>query len=156
MKDGQAPDLVEVLDALAGRILLDVELKETGYVEKVMALIDARLSPEQYVITSFRHEVLPEVKQHVAAARTGMLIGSRHRPHELERRVRLARGDFGAPHAARARRGRLTWAAAHGLPAWLWTVNDRRAMRRLQADPRVAALITDRPDRALGLTGRAR
>lgn len=153
MKDGQAPGLGEVLDALAGRILLDIELKEPAGVEQVMATIAARLTPEQYVITSFHPRVLPEVKREVAEARTGILIGSRRRLHELERRVRLARVDFIAPHAALARRGLLAWAAEHDLPAWLWTVNDRRTMRRLQSDPRVAAIITDRPERALGLTG---
>jgi glycerophosphoryl diester phosphodiesterase len=155
LEDGQAPALVDVLDAVAGRIKLDIELKETGYVEEVMALIQARLPPEQYVVTSFRDEVLPEVKHHVGDVRTGMIIRTQGRRNELERRVRHARVDFIVPHAAIARGGLLDWAAEQGLPAWLWTVKDRRSMQRLQADHRVEALITDRPERAVKLASSA-
>jgi hypothetical protein len=33
----------------------------------------------------------------------------------------------------------------------VWTVNDRRVLRLMLSDPRVSAVITDRPDRALQL-----
>jgi len=38
-----------------------------------------------------------------------------------------------------------------GRKVWIWTVDDKRLMRRFIADPRVAGLITNRPDRALKL-----
>jgi glycerophosphoryl diester phosphodiesterase len=149
MKDGQAPAFEAVLDLVAGRIAIDVELKETGYVEEAMAVIGARLGPDQYVITSFRDAVLPAVKRCEPDARTGLLIGPRRRMRELERRVRQTRVDFLAPHITIARPGLLHWAAGRGLGSWVWTVNDPRVMRRLAADARVEAVITDRPDRAL-------
>jgi glycerophosphoryl diester phosphodiesterase len=57
--------------------------------------------------------------------------------------------DILAPHVALARRGILGWAQARDLPAWLWTVNDPRLLRRLLRDERVAAVVTDKPERAL-------
>jgi glycerophosphoryl diester phosphodiesterase len=151
MKVGQAPLLEEVLELAAGRLVLDVELKEDGYVAAVMTTIAGRLSPDGYVITSFRDAVLPQVKRCVPEARTGLLLGPRLRLRELDRRVRLTGVDFLAPHVALTRRGILGWAAARQLPAWLWTVNDPRLLRRLLGDERVTAVVTDQPQRALSV-----
>jgi glycerophosphoryl diester phosphodiesterase len=149
LRPGQAPALEEALELAAGRIVVDVELKEDGYVEQTMAIIARRLSPDQYVVTSFRPGLLPAAKRCAPDARTGLLLSPRRRGHELERRVLQAQIDFLAPHASLARSGWLDWAASRGLPSWVWTVNDARALRSLLADDRVAAVITDRPERAL-------
>jgi glycerophosphoryl diester phosphodiesterase len=106
LKLGQAPLLEDVLSVAAGRIIVDVELKEDGYVDAAMAAITQHLAPDQFVVTSFRPAVL---------ARTGL---------------------FG-------------WAERQRLAIWVWTVNEQRVLRALGNDPRVAAVITDRPSRAL-------
>jgi glycerophosphoryl diester phosphodiesterase len=149
MKAGQAPLLEEVLELVAGRIRVDLELKDDDHVDQAMALVRRRLDPDQYVVTSFRDDVLAAVRRSAPGARIGLLIGPRLRVRELEHRVRIARASFVAPHVALARRGMLRWAAQRDLPVWLWTVNDARALRTLSADDRVSALITDRPERAL-------
>jgi glycerophosphoryl diester phosphodiesterase len=143
------PALEEVLDLIAGRIGVDVELKEDGYVEQAMAIVKRRLAPEQYVVTSFRDSVLPTVKRTAPATRTGLLLSPHRHLGQLRRRVAHTQVDFVAPHARLARAGLLAWATAHELPCWIWTVNDRRALRLLGRDPRIAAVITDRPGRAL-------
>ncbi len=150
MKVGQAPLLEDVLRAAAGRIIVDVELKERGYVSEAMAAVTRHLEPEQYVLTSFREEVLAQVRRCAPAARTGLLVAPR-RILDLDGRMRAAAADFLAPHLSLARRGALTWAAKRGLDNWVWTVNDRRALHELTTDPRVAAVITDRPERALAI-----
>ena len=94
--------------------------------------------------------MLPTVKRSAPAVRTGLLLSPNRQIGRLPRRVAATKVDFLAPHARLARAGVLTWAAARELPPWVWTVNDRRALRLLSQDPRVAAVITDRPDRALG------
>ncbi len=149
------PALEEVLELVAGRIGVDVELKEDGYVEQAMAIVKRRLSPEQYVVTSFRDAVLPTVKRIAPAARTGLLLSPSYQIGQLSRRVAVSKVDFLAPHAALARAGLLSWATARELPSWVWTVNDRRGLRLLAQDPRIAAVITDRPGRALELQQRS-
>jgi glycerophosphoryl diester phosphodiesterase len=152
-KEGQAPATLEsALAVVAGRIAVDLELKEDGYVEQVMEVVAARLTPEQYVVSSFRDAVLPTVRHCVADARTGLLISPQRRVGDLERRVGKAQVDFLAPHASLTRTGLLTWAAARGLPSWVWTVNDPRALAGLLADARVEAVVTDRPQRALDIS----
>jgi glycerophosphoryl diester phosphodiesterase len=144
-----APALEEVLDLVAGRIGIDVELKEDGYVEQAMTIVKRHLAPEQYVVTSFRDSVLPAVKRVAPATRTGLLLSPNRHLGQLARRVAATEVDFLAPHARLARAGLLAWATAREFPSWVWTVNDRRALRILGRDPRVAAVITNRPERAL-------
>ncbi len=144
LKTGQAPVLEEVLELVAGRIGVDIELKEDGYVAEVMAAVTRHLTPDRYVVTSFVAPVLPQVHRAAPEARTGLLLASRRRGRQLERRVAQGEVDFVAPHVALARAGLLAWAAARGIPAWVWTVNDPRALRTLLADRRVGAVITDR------------
>ncbi len=152
LKGGQAPPLEEVLELAAGRLIVDLELKEDGYVQQAMELVAKHLSPDQYVVTSFRDSVLPDVKRWAPEARTGLLVSPRRRQRDLESRVARSRVDFLAPHASLARAGMLEWADQRDLASWVWTVNDARGLRTLCADPRVAALITDRPGRALALS----
>jgi glycerophosphoryl diester phosphodiesterase len=38
-----------------------------------------------------------------------------------------------------------------GKPIWVWTVDQKRLMQRFMDDPRVEAIITNRPELALKL-----
>jgi len=151
----QAPSLVEVLERATGRIKLDIELKEDGYVEQVTAAVAEHLSPDGYVMTSFLPPVLTAIKEHAPEIRTGLLL----KPPGavgLERRLQRSRADFLAPHARLARAGLLAWATERGLQSYVWTVNHRRMLHALLDDPRVAAVITDRPGDALAHRASAR
>src|ERR1700756_3423904 len=89
---GQAPSLEEVLELAAGRVVVDVELKEDGYAAAAMTAIASRLGPDQYVVTSFRPRVLAAVRRAAPEAQTGLLIGSALLRRELDRR-----GGLGGP-----------------------------------------------------------
>jgi glycerophosphoryl diester phosphodiesterase len=148
MRVGQAPLLSDMLEQAAGRLLVDVELKEDGYVEAAMALIAERLTPEQYVVTSFLPRVLHQVRAHRPEIATGLLVGPRS-ARQTGRRLRESGASFLAPHVSLTHAGILEWAAGHGLGCWVWTVNDPRTLRALAAHPSVAALITDAPATAI-------
>jgi glycerophosphoryl diester phosphodiesterase len=150
MAPGQAPELAEVLAALAGRIGVDLELKEDGHVAETMALVADALPAGGYVVTSFIDAVLPQVRAAVPQARTGLLLASRRRLRRLDERLRDTGADFIAPHAGLLRGGLLEWASARRLATWPWTINDDRAWRALLFDPRVEAVITDHAARAVG------
>ncbi|MGZ4349006.1 MAG: glycerophosphodiester phosphodiesterase [Solirubrobacteraceae bacterium] len=150
MRVGQAPLLSDVLEQAAGRLLVDIELKEDGYVAEAMAVIARHLTPEQYVVTSFLPPVLGQVKAGRPETRTGLLIGPRA-ARQAGRRLRESGADFLAPPVTLTRAGILKWAASRGLASWVWTANDARALQALSAHPSVAALITDTPAQALAL-----
>jgi glycerophosphoryl diester phosphodiesterase len=151
LRVGQAPLLADVLEQAAGRLLVDIELKEDGYVEEAMALVAGRLTPDQYVVTSFLAGALNQVKAHRPEARTGLLVGPRA-ARQTARRLRESGADFLAPHVSLARAGILEWAASHDRACWVWTVNDARSLRAVAAHPSVTALITDAPGAALALS----
>ncbi len=151
MKIGQAPLLETVLARAAGRILVDVELKEDGYVAEVIDVVQRHLTPDQYVVTSFNHRILAQVRDHAPGARTGLLLAPR-RHRDLQQRLDASGASFIAPHVTLTHTGLFSWAAARGIPLWVWTVNDHRALRAALTDTRVAAVITDEPERALVLS----
>jgi glycerophosphoryl diester phosphodiesterase len=150
---GQAPLLEEMAELAAGRIALDVELKEDGYVEHVLATLTRRLAPDEYVVTSFLDRTLTAVRKAAPQTRTGLLLRPGRRQHRLEQRLEETGAGFLALHAGLARAGLLAWAANRGLESFVWTVNERRVLRAMLADSRVAAVITDRPGAALAARG---
>jgi glycerophosphoryl diester phosphodiesterase len=146
-----------VLDLTRGRIGLDVELKEDGYVKRVLAALDGR---EDVVITSFLDAVVAEVKRRAPELRAGLLVGVgwtrqvvRTRLSELSPvpRAQACGADLVAMHHTLASLGALRRTAEAGLPVYVWTVNDEALLRRFLADVRVAAVITDDPAKALSL-----
>jgi glycerophosphoryl diester phosphodiesterase len=157
---GHLPPLLhEVLDVARGRIGLDVELKEDGYVDRVLAALNG--TPD-VLITSFLDEVVVEAKRLAPDVRAGLLVGVGHtrqivktRLSELSPvpRARACGADLVAMHHALASLGALRRTAEAGLPAYVWTVNDETLLKRFLADPRVAAVITDVPGKALTLRG---
>jgi len=153
----QPPLLREVLELAQGRIGIDVELKEDGYVERVLALVGERFAPPEVIVTSFLDPVVAEVKRIDPAIRTGLLLGMERPAQRLRTELRpvaralACRADYLAPHHALARLGTLARADAAGLPTLIWTVNRMEPLRELIADPRVAGIITNVPVRALAL-----
>jgi glycerophosphoryl diester phosphodiesterase len=143
--DARPPLLEDVLDLARGRIALDVELKEPGYVGAVVELLNA-FGAEHCVVTSFLGEVVGEVGARAPELRTGLLLG----PGQHATRDRYPATDYLALHESLADPATLAAAA----PCLLWTVNDVDAIERYLADPAVAGVITDVP--ALALERRAR
>ena len=158
------PLLADVLRACAGRIRLDVELKEDGYVPDVMAVLRAGFDPERLVVTSFLPAVVAQAKESFPEAKTGLLVGDGGPLLDLPARLRelypvglarRVRADYLAPHYRLAGLGVLRRAAAAGLPCLLWTVNSPELIRRYAADPRVAVIITDVAAQAVAIVAGA-
>lgn len=163
----QPPLFEEALELARGRIALDVELKEDGYVDKVMAMLRAGFDPAQLVVTSFLPTVVAQAKQVFPEVKTGLLVGTGGSIANLPARLgelypiglaRQVRADYLAPHYRLAQLGVLGRAAAAGLPCLLWTVNSPMLIRKYATDSRVAAIITDVAAEALaivaGMAGR--
>lgn len=158
---GYWPPLVEeVLELAKGRIGLDVELKEDGYVERAMATVAAHFDSPEVLVTSFLDSVVTQVKRLTPEVTAGLLVGIgqpkpflRTRVSEVfpARRLHACGADLVAMHQDLARLGALRRAHASGFPVAVWTVNDDSALRRFLADDRVHAVITDVPERALTL-----
>jgi glycerophosphoryl diester phosphodiesterase len=151
---GQAPLLREMVELAAGRIALDVELKDS-LVAPALATLARHLEPESYIVTSFLDAAVTQAGQTDPHVRTGLLVRPGRPPRRLEARMAQTGASLLGLPAALARAGLLAWAANRELASFVWTVNDQRALRALLADERVSAVITDRPELALELRRRA-
>jgi len=128
----------EVLQAAAGRIGLHLDLKEPAYDLDLVGRALARLPRDKLVVTTDDNESIRRVKGHFPGVRAG---GGLEQPD----------ADFISLDQQYATNEKLSVCERSGRKVWIWTVDDKRLMRRFIADPRVEGLITNRPDRALKL-----
>lgn len=163
----EALTLDELLEVAAGRTGLHLDLKETGYEEEVVRAVLARCPRDGFVITS-EDAAVRAVKKAFPDVRTGLSLGDELKgaPPWVRLRVRLTeafpgrrvaacQADFVAVHWQLADFNVLRHCRRRGLDAWVWTVDEEKEIARFLRDPRVAVLITNRPDTAMRLRSRA-
>ena len=151
----------ELLDVAAGRVGLHLDLKETGYEAQIVHAALDRCPVDKLVITS-GDAAIRTIKEQFPGVRAGLSIGEeigglapwmklRVRLSELFPGGRLehCHADFVAVHQRLAGLTVLRFCESRGIPAWVWTVDDEPGITRFLADPRVTAVITNRPDVAL-------
>jgi glycerophosphoryl diester phosphodiesterase len=146
------PLLAEVLELIAGRIALNLELKETGYVAETIELL-RNFGLERCLLSSFLDEVVLEAKTLAPDLRTGLLVAAGFRKALTVRR-QAARADTLVLHRRLADANALARAVAARVPCVIWTVNAPRALDRYLGHPAVEGVVTNRP--ALALERRAR
>ncbi len=162
----EPPHLDAVLDQCAGRIALDVEIKEPGHEEEVLELVSGRFTRDQLLFTSFEESVISTVKRLDPSARCGLLLGP-GRLHTRAQRYESLPFDLAercgadllvvhqwlASPRGRTRRPRgsslLEEARQRGTSVIVWTVNGPQRLRAYLADGRVAGIITDLPGLAV-------
>ena len=133
--------LEEVLEAACGRIGIQLDLKETGYEVELMRMALDKCPAPQLVLTSESPASARIVKERFPAVQVGITAKD----------VKATHADFTPLEQANASEEALEFCAMNAIPVWVWTVDDRRAMKRFIRDERVAGLITNRPDVALKL-----
>ncbi|HSX02816.1 MAG TPA: glycerophosphodiester phosphodiesterase [Candidatus Saccharimonadia bacterium] len=150
------PTLEQVLQLAAGRVRLDIELKEAGYEAEVIALVRRYVQPDSFVMSSFLEGTVRRLKQLDSELCVGLLVGrglpkfifNRLSNFAPARRVARSGADFLACHYSLADLGVLGQMARRGVPVMIWTVNDARRLRRYLADPRVRGVISNLPPAA--------
>ena len=160
---GEALTFDELLELAAGRVGLHLDLKETGDAEEVVQRALAAAPIDRLVITS-GDDAIRAIKEQFPDVTAGLSLGDellgalpwvrvRTRLSEVFPRRRLERchADFVAVHHRLAEINVLRHCARHGIPAWVWTVDEEAMIARFMADERVAAVITNRPEVALRL-----
>lgn len=160
---GEALTLEELLGIAGGRVGLHLDLKETGYEADVVPLAISAGPLDRLVITG-ADATIRNVKEQFPHVRAGLSLGEDFkgvspwlapgvRLSELlpGRRITRSHADSVAVHHQLAELNVLRWCHRRGIPAWVWTVDEERDIARFMKDPRVAVLITNRPEIALRL-----
>jgi glycerophosphoryl diester phosphodiesterase len=156
----QIPTLAVALELAAGKIKLDIELKEAGYEKAVLDLVLSYLQPEDFIITSFRSPVIFFVKKHYPQVSLGLIIDTLPgtiydaiRYFEIsfiadslrERREAAEQADFLVFHQS------LFGKLPNNKPSAVFTVDRPKNIERFLKQPGVFAIITNKPDLALKL-----
>ena len=140
-RGGKHPTLDEVLEAAAGRIGLQLDLKEAGYEVELIRSALERLPPDKLVVTTEIENSIRVIKEQFPEIRAGLTT----------RRIEPNQADFIALDQQYVSADALALADRYGIKVWVWTVDDRRLMERFVSDPRIEGLITNRPEEALKL-----
>jgi glycerophosphoryl diester phosphodiesterase len=151
----------DLMDMVDGKVGLHVDVKEGGYEAEIVRFIQQGCKHSEVVFTSGDDSVRA-IKDLFPNVYAGLSLGDdlqgappwrylQVRWSELYPRERLqrCRADFAAVHQRLARIRVLDHCAGVKMPAWVWTVDDEAGIKSFMRDPRVAALITDRPEVAL-------
>jgi glycerophosphoryl diester phosphodiesterase len=133
-----APTLDEVLDAMAGRIGLCVELKEEAVAEETVGALRARGIPaEEIIVVSFFEKALDTALRLWPELRTEFHLG----PHpDPTRATRFWGAGFEEPAPAE----RIQEAQELGLATLVFTVNEPDRMCEL-GELGVTGIFSDRP-----------
>ena len=151
----------DVLDMADGKVGLHVDVNEEGYEDELVPFILRGLNRSEVVFTS-GDAPIRRIKELFPNVRAGLSLGDdlqgappwrycqvRWGKAYPSLRLQRCRADFAAVDQRPARLRVLDYCARVKMPAWVWTVNREADIKSFLRDPRVAVLITDRPDVAL-------
>ena len=145
------PTLVEVLEFCAGKIPVDIELKEAGYEEQVLNTVLNILETDRFIISSVYDSVIRKAKDLQPELKTGYILSSRPRWQLLNKlypgtRAKRAGADLLVVSQKLIKVGFLSTTQDLGLPIWVYTVNERHELWKMIKEKRITAIFTDRPD----------
>jgi glycerophosphoryl diester phosphodiesterase len=132
------PTLEDLLDAVGGRIALNLELKRgasgdyAGLVAATLDQVRARGLLEETLFSSFYDPVLAEVRALATAARIGLLV-SRKAPVSILERAERVGAEAVHPELVLATRERIDALHAAGYRVHVFTVDEPDDQRRLVA-----------------------
>lgn len=134
----------------AGRISLDVELKEAGYEADVLAVLEPR--PPGLLVTSFIPEVVAAIHALDPRVETGLIFRpGDHR--DLPARAEACGAHAVVDHVSALHPELASALDAAGRPLMVWTVNDRPPADLRHGDARRDARRDRRPGRRPGYSG---
>ncbi len=148
------PTLEEVLDAVAGQILVDAELKDSGIEELALSQLLASVDADALLVTSFHAPSVTKLKTLAANVQTGLIVERKDVSPTIEtvlaERSRSG-ADFLVAHKDFVQMGLLDCAREAALPLYLSSVNNADELQTYLRDQHVAGVITDVPDVAIDI-----
>lgn len=150
------PDIArldELLSTAAGRVMLDVELKESGYEETVLDVLTSHVSIQDVVVTSFCRRALVRMKTLEPSMRTGWIVEGPQPADVLSRFARTG-ADWLVAEAVSLTPFMIARTRSLDVPLVVWTVNLWSEIDSALRIPGVAAIISDLPDVARAMCDR--
>lgn len=154
----QIPTLNEVIERVAGKALLNIELKGPGCVKAVTKVIERHVfdlgcSFDDFLVSSFDHLQLFKMKQRLPKVRRGVLLAGI--PLDYAACCQELDAYSFHPCINFLRQGLIDDAGKRGLKTWVYTVNHPDDMAYLAAMG-VDGFFTDQPQQLLKLNNQFR
>ncbi|MBW4518376.1 MAG: glycerophosphodiester phosphodiesterase [Scytolyngbya sp. HA4215-MV1] len=162
----QIPTLESVLKETAGKISLNIELKEIGDEKSVLENMLNYFSINDFVISSFYSAAIQTIQQQDSRIRTGQLFSANDarwlaecvltQPPfltESNRKASRAYGDIWVLHWQLLQSDIWQQIKLQQREIWVWTVNEPVLLRSLLQDGHIHGIITDRVEVARALKG---
>jgi glycerophosphoryl diester phosphodiesterase len=159
----EVPRVAELMPFLGPHTVGHVDLKEVGYEADVVTQALDAFGLDRFLVSSREETSLRAIQRFDPTVRTALSLGQRvHNPTRRHPRPR-PREDCSLRRIVDSGCAALVvnhWlatpalirnCAARDIDVLVWTVNDVAKMTYFLTNSRVAALITDRPRRALGI-----
>lgn len=148
-KGEKIPTLQEVLDLVAGRVQVDIELKGTNTALPVSKIIQEYVRHKgwkysDFLISSFHHRELSKCKQLVPQVRIGVLIVGFF--IHFDRYVQELDAYALIMWSKLVRKSVVQKAHSHGLKLYVYTVNNTAEIEKMKALG-VDGVCSDYPDR---------
>ena len=145
----EIPLFEDVLKRFSNRAFLDIELKEPGFEEQAIELIQAHADISKTMISGFHTKMLNKVHDLLPDIQLGFIF---NRTQDEETRFNSPI-DFVIPQFRLASRNFIEEVHDEDLKVLAWTVNSESEMRRLLA-LNVDGIITDEPGLLARVLGR--
>jgi glycerophosphoryl diester phosphodiesterase len=147
----QVPTLREVVDFVAERAVLQIELKGLGVEQKVASIIKANHIIDNVIVTSFRHAMVKTMKRLNPQIATGVLFLGL--PIDAPRLARDAHADAVHPHVNYVDAQLVEYCHRQGLFVRVWNTDDPIKMQEMVSLD-VDAIGSNRPDLLLQILHR--
>ncbi len=152
----QVPELEESLRLIAGKVRVQIEMKEEGYEREVVETALKILQPEDFVIISFNIKSLQNIKSYFPKVKTGLIIGTKYGRITQILWFALNRNKILRVSDILSINWKLWLSGFAKLipPQYLlsvWTADGSPLIKSLLADNAVSYIVTNYPDRALQL-----
>ena len=151
------PTLRELISVAQKRMGLQIEIKASNLLDKLIQILKEENLLETSIISSFMPDELFKLKLLEPSLKLGLLLPIElRRSNSIKRKiVKIAENDFYSlhPHYYVTDKEIVDFAHSHGLKVIVWTVNDRKIMEKLIVMG-VDGIITDDISLANDVIGR--
>jgi glycerophosphoryl diester phosphodiesterase len=146
LKDSTGRNMVtleEALEFIGGKVAkILVELKETGYEERVLDVLKRRRIEQQVIVTSFHGDALRNVRKRDGKIDTGLIYARLRKPIDLALELQC---QYIIPLYRFVHRRDIEQAHGRGLKVIVWTINTAEEVGEFFRRG-VDGIASDRPD----------
>ena len=149
------PLFSEIVTTFKNKIKFDIELKETGYEEEIIKIVQNQLKYDQYIIKSFITKSIKKIKIIDPRIKTALLVGENKESIisifcDLFPEIKLlnTKADFISPNYRLLTFGFAVRMKLLGRKMLVWTVDNPKTIKKILTK-NIYGIITNRPDIAI-------